>query len=357
MTQVNADATGTCSTTATVSPGHHGQKPRREWRSEPRSHASADRVDAGGSSAPRSPWPCALRSTVTVLGLILLRRAAQRTRDPLCRRPVRVPADRALPGSAAGADQRHRCLPAERDELADGVPVRRGRGRLRRSWRPAAGSVCAVSPTGRGSASCIGCVRLVQLPGLPFRGPDPPAQSRAAGLPLGLGPPDRRFRATAGLPVDPGALDRRPPATDPGRCAGPMGLRGSRSGRPLRRRRQSDYRRHRPAGRRGRDRSAFPGDVRLHADDALRRLGRIPPPVRPRRCRSIRRPGAMAQRSTRLAAGRRRRRAFLAVLFLSDYFAGRALYGALATYHAYLEFPVLLALVMSPLTVRPVLRE
>jgi hypothetical protein len=48
---------------------------------------------------------------------------------------------------------------------------------------------------------------------------------------------------------------------------------------------------------------------------------------------------------------------FLAVLFLSDYFAGRALYGALATYHAYLEFPVLLALVMSPLTVRPVLRE
>ena len=35
---------------------------------------------------------------------------------------------------------------------------------------------------------------------------------------------------------------------------------------------------------------------------------------------------------------------FLAVLFLSDYFAGRALYGALATYHAYLEFPVLLAL-------------
>ena len=40
--------------------------------------------------------------------------------------------------------------------------------------------------------------------------------------------------------------------------------------------------------------------------------------------------------------------AFFAVLFLSDYFAGRALYGALATYHAYLEFPVLLALLMSP---------
>ncbi len=40
--------------------------------------------------------------------------------------------------------------------------------------------------------------------------------------------------------------------------------------------------------------------------------------------------------------------AFLAVLFLSDYFQGRALYGALATYHAYLEFPVLLALLMSP---------
>ncbi|HEY5821788.1 MAG TPA: hypothetical protein VIT20_07420 [Propionibacteriaceae bacterium] len=40
--------------------------------------------------------------------------------------------------------------------------------------------------------------------------------------------------------------------------------------------------------------------------------------------------------------------AFLAVLFVSDYFAGKALYGALATYHAYLEFPVLLALVMAP---------
>ena len=39
---------------------------------------------------------------------------------------------------------------------------------------------------------------------------------------------------------------------------------------------------------------------------------------------------------------------FFAVLFLSDYFAGRALYGALATYHAYLEFPVLLALIMAP---------
>lgn len=40
--------------------------------------------------------------------------------------------------------------------------------------------------------------------------------------------------------------------------------------------------------------------------------------------------------------------AFLAVLFLSDYFQGKALYGALATYHAYLEFPVLLALLMAP---------
>ena len=38
---------------------------------------------------------------------------------------------------------------------------------------------------------------------------------------------------------------------------------------------------------------------------------------------------------------------FLAVLFVSDYFAGRALYGALATYHAYLEFPVLLALLIG----------
>lgn len=40
--------------------------------------------------------------------------------------------------------------------------------------------------------------------------------------------------------------------------------------------------------------------------------------------------------------------AFLAALFLSDYFTGKALYGALASYHAYLEFPVLLALLMTP---------
>lgn len=42
----------------------------------------------------------------------------------------------------------------------------------------------------------------------------------------------------------------------------------------------------------------------------------------------------------------------LAALFLTDYFQGRALYGALATYHAYLEFPVLLALLMAPVRVR-----
>jgi hypothetical protein len=46
--------------------------------------------------------------------------------------------------------------------------------------------------------------------------------------------------------------------------------------------------------------------------------------------------------------------AFLAVLFVSDYFQGRALYGAIATYHAYLEFPVLLALLMGVRTaIRP----
>lgn len=38
--------------------------------------------------------------------------------------------------------------------------------------------------------------------------------------------------------------------------------------------------------------------------------------------------------------------AFLAVLFFSDYFQGKALYATLATYHAYLEFPILLALLM-----------
>jgi hypothetical protein len=47
---------------------------------------------------------------------------------------------------------------------------------------------------------------------------------------------------------------------------------------------------------------------------------------------------------------------FLAILFVSDYFQGRALYGALASYHAYLEFPVLLALLMSARLVGPLSR-
>ncbi|WP_432982039.1 hypothetical protein [Dactylosporangium sp. CA-233914] len=40
--------------------------------------------------------------------------------------------------------------------------------------------------------------------------------------------------------------------------------------------------------------------------------------------------------------------AALAVLFVIDYASGRALYGAFASYHAYLEFPVLLALLLGP---------
>lgn len=39
--------------------------------------------------------------------------------------------------------------------------------------------------------------------------------------------------------------------------------------------------------------------------------------------------------------------AVLAVLFVLDYAGGRSVYAALATYHAYLEFPVLLALVLG----------
>jgi hypothetical protein len=39
--------------------------------------------------------------------------------------------------------------------------------------------------------------------------------------------------------------------------------------------------------------------------------------------------------------------AFFGVLFVSDYATGRGLYGAVASYHAYLEFPVLLALVLQ----------
>jgi len=38
---------------------------------------------------------------------------------------------------------------------------------------------------------------------------------------------------------------------------------------------------------------------------------------------------------------------FFAILFVTDYMTGRAMYGAVATYHAYLEFPVLLALLLG----------
>ena len=72
----------------------------------------------------------------------------------------------------------------------------------------------------------------------------------------------------------------------------------------------------------------------------------LPAPVRTRRDRRLRRPGALAPRPPGLAAGTGRRR-LLAVLFCTDYFQGRALYGALASYHAYLEFPVLLALLLA----------
>jgi hypothetical protein len=40
--------------------------------------------------------------------------------------------------------------------------------------------------------------------------------------------------------------------------------------------------------------------------------------------------------------------AVLAALFVLDYAGGRSVYAALATYHAYLEFPVLLALLLAP---------
>ncbi len=44
--------------------------------------------------------------------------------------------------------------------------------------------------------------------------------------------------------------------------------------------------------------------------------------------------------------------AVLAAVFVSDYVQGKAIYAALASYHAYLEFPVLLALLMAPALVR-----
>jgi hypothetical protein len=45
--------------------------------------------------------------------------------------------------------------------------------------------------------------------------------------------------------------------------------------------------------------------------------------------------------------------AVLAVLFVLDYAGGRSVYAALATYHAYLEFPVLLALLLAPAAAAP----
>jgi hypothetical protein len=44
--------------------------------------------------------------------------------------------------------------------------------------------------------------------------------------------------------------------------------------------------------------------------------------------------------------------AVLAAVFLTDYFQGKAIYAALASYHAYLEFPVLLALLLAPAMLR-----
>ena len=55
----------------------------------------------------------------------------------------------------------------------------------------------------------------------------------------------------------------------------------------------------------------------------------------------------MVARPLRLG-GRNSRRRIPRGTFHHRLFQGRALYGAIATYHAYLEFPVLLALIMSP---------
>jgi hypothetical protein len=55
----------------------------------------------------------------------------------------------------------------------------------------------------------------------------------------------------------------------------------------------------------------------------------------------------MVARPLRLG-GRNSRRRIPRGAFHHRLFQGRALYGAIATYHAYLEFPVLLALIMSP---------
>lgn len=49
--------------------------------------------------------------------------------------------------------------------------------------------------------------------------------------------------------------------------------------------------------------------------------------------------------------------AVLAVLFTLDYWGGRSVYSALATYHAYLEFPVILALLLGAKTTDRALSE
>jgi hypothetical protein len=71
-------------------------------------------------------------------------------------------------------------------------------------------------------------------------------------------------------------------------------------------------------------------------------------------------PDAAAEFERRVPALRGRRvwalgltgAAVLAVVFVLDYAGGRSLYSALATYHAYLEFPVLLALLLAPTGLR-----
>ena len=91
---------------------------------------------------------------------------------------------------------------------------------------------------------------------------------------------------------------------------------------------------------------AVPGRVRVHADHALRGLGRDPAAVRPDATRSLRRPHTGAARRAG-PGGWAGPGAVLAVAVRARLREGKTLYAAGASYHAYLEFPVLLALLFS----------
>ena len=159
-----------------------------------------------------------------------------------------------------------------------------------------------------------------------------------------------------GLPSHPGVVDRGASAADPGRSGRRVDRSRPGGGRTLRGQRRSGDRGRCPTRGHGewglRFLVVFAFMQTMHYVVWVAFLPRFAPE-------------AVAAFDTRVPWLRGRRAwlfglvagALVAALFVSDYFQGRALYAALASYHAYLEFPVLLALLVAPLgVIRPIAR-